>query len=62
MAERLGEGLVRVGAMTAEQAQQVLAAQKAGDARHFGQVAIALGFVTAEAIDRYLASVKGGGQ
>ena len=50
MAERLGDGLVRVGAMTAEQVQKVLAAQKGGDGRQFGEIAIALGYVNAEAI------------
>ena len=59
MAERLGDGLVRVGAMTTEQVQKVLAAQKGGDARPFGEIAIALGYVDAEGIRKYLASVKG---
>jgi hypothetical protein len=59
VAERLGDGLVRVGAMTAEQVQKVLAAQKAGDGRPFGEIAISLGYVKAEAIKQYLESVKG---
>ena len=59
MAERMGDGLVRVGAMTAAQVQTVLAAQKAGDTRPFGEVAVSLGLVSADAVKRYLESVKG---
>jgi len=59
VAERLGDGLVRVGAMTSEQVQKVLAAQKAGDGRPFGEIAISLGYVSADAIQKYLASAKG---
>lgn len=59
MAERVGDGLVRVGAMTPEQVQKVLAAQKAGDKRPFGEIAVSLGLASREALDRYLASVRG---
>lgn len=59
MAERLGDGLIRVGAMTADQVQAVLAAQKAGDGRPFGELAVSLGLVSAEAVKKYLESVKG---
>jgi hypothetical protein len=59
VAERVGDGLVRVGAMTPEQVQKVLAAQKAGDKRPFGEVAVSLGFVGAQALEKYLASVRG---
>lgn len=59
MAERLGDGLVRVGSMTTEQVQEVLAAQKSGDRRPFGEIAVGLGFVKAEAIEQYLRSVNG---
>lgn len=59
MAERVGDGLVRVGAMKAEQVQAVLAAQKAGDTRPFGEVALALGLVSPDALKKYLDSVKG---
>jgi hypothetical protein len=46
MAERMGDGLVRMGAMQPAQLEKVLAAQKGGDARKFGEIATALGFVT----------------
>jgi hypothetical protein len=46
MAERMGDGLVRMGMMQPAQCEKVLAAQKGGDTRKFGEIAIALGFVT----------------
>jgi hypothetical protein len=58
--ELIGDGLIRIGAMTPEQARRVLAVQKAGDDRRFGEIAIELGFVDDEAIRRYLdAKVRG---
>ena len=50
MPERMGDGLVRMGAMQPAQLEKVLAVQKGGDARKFGEIAIALGFVTEAAI------------
>lgn len=58
MAERMGDGLVRMGAMKAEQLEKVLAAQKAGDTRRFGEIAMALGFVTDAAIKAWEAEKK----
>jgi hypothetical protein len=43
MAERIGDYLVRTGAMQQPQTHAVIAAQKAGDTRAFGDSAIALG-------------------
>jgi hypothetical protein len=45
--------------MTAEQVQKVLAAQKAGDARPLGEIAVSLGYRGADAVRPYLASLKG---
>ena len=42
-----------------DQVQAVLAAQKAGDTRPFGEVALALGLVSQDALKKYLDSVKG---
>jgi hypothetical protein len=52
--ERIGEFLVRIKAMTPEQVDEVLEAQKAGDKRRFGDVALELGFVQDNAIKRYV--------
>jgi len=54
--ERIGEGLVRIGAMTEEQRNQVIEKQKAGDDRMFGEVAIELGFIDDEIIMEYINS------
>ncbi len=54
--EKIGEGLVRIGAMTEEQVKDVLKRQKEGDKRLFGEIAISLGYVNDEAIRKYLES------
>ena len=56
MEERIGEGLVRIGAMTPEQVAAVLEIQKGGDARLFGEIAIEKGFIDDQAIKAYLDS------
>jgi hypothetical protein len=56
MAERIGDFLVRTKGMQQSQVDAVLKAQKAGDARTFGEIAVGLGFVTAAVIDTFLAS------
>jgi hypothetical protein len=54
MSERIGEFLLRVGAMSPEQIEQVLHAQKSGDARLFGEIALELGYIRDDAVKRYL--------
>jgi hypothetical protein len=56
MAERIGDFLVRTKAMQQSQVDAVIKAQKAGDTRTFGEIAVGLGFVTPAVIDTYLAS------
>jgi hypothetical protein len=53
MAERIGDFLVRTGALQPPQVEAVMAAQKAGDKRTFGDIAIALGFCSKAAVDAY---------
>lgn len=55
-AEKIGEGLVRIGAMSEEQRNQVIEKQKNGDDRMFGEVAIELGFIDDEIIMEYINS------
>ena len=52
--ERIGEALVRIGAMTVEQVDQVLKLQQDGDNRLFGEIAIEQGFINDKAIKAYL--------
>jgi hypothetical protein len=56
MAERIGDYLVRTGAMQQSQVESVIAAQKAGDSRTFGELAVALGFASRAAVDACAAS------
>ncbi len=56
MAERIGDGLVRIGAMTDDQRDTVLKMQDNGDERMFGEIAIDLEFIDDKAILDYLGS------
>ncbi|UCF98056.1 MAG: hypothetical protein JSV89_00620 [Spirochaetaceae bacterium] len=58
MEERIGEALVRIGAMIPEQVDQVLKLQQDGDKRLFGEIAIEQGFINDKAIRAYLDSRK----
>jgi len=54
--EKIGEGLVRIGAMTEEQRNHVIEMQSQGDERMFGEIAIDLGFINDEIIINYINS------
>jgi hypothetical protein len=54
MTEKIGDVLVRIGAMTVEQVEEVLRTQEAGDTRIFGEIAIELGYINDEALQRYV--------
>ena len=54
MTERIGDFLVRIKAMTPDQVDEVLEAQKASDKRRFGDVALELGFIRSNAIKSYV--------
>jgi len=56
--ERIGEFLLRIGAITEEQLQEVLEKQKAEPHERFGEIAISLGYINDEAIDRFLENRK----
>ena len=53
MPQRIGEISVHMNAIKPEQVEAVLAAQKAGDSRLFGQIALALGFIEDNSLKRY---------
>jgi len=59
MEERIGEALLRIGAMKSYQVEDVLRLQQGGDRRMFGEIAIELGYIDDQAIRRYLGSKKG---
>jgi hypothetical protein len=56
VAERIGDFLVRTGRLTQAQVEQVLGAQKAGDSRTFGEIAVGLNLVDAATVSAFLAS------
>ena len=53
MAMKIGEFLLSIKALTAEQVAMVLEAQKAGDQRKFGEIAVAKGFMEDSSIKRF---------
>jgi hypothetical protein len=57
--EKIGDGLVRIGAMTKEHVANVLSRQKAGDKRLFGEIAVECGYVDVDALIDYLNIKKG---
>ena len=59
MAERIGDFLVRTGVMQQAHVDAVIAAQKSGDKRTFGEIAIGLGYATIEAVNAFGASKTG---
>ncbi len=52
--ERIGEFLVKIGALTAAQRDEVLAKQTESPDRLFGEIAIELGYINDAAVDQYL--------
>ncbi len=54
MSEKIGETLVRIGAVQLYQVQDVLRAQKGGDNRLFGEIAIEYGYINDEVLKKYI--------
>jgi hypothetical protein len=55
MAGKIGEYLVKIGAMSSSQVATVINHQKAGDERLFGEIAVELGYLADnEPIDKFL--------
>ncbi|MFP4012047.1 MAG: response regulator transcription factor [Spirochaetaceae bacterium] len=58
--ERIGEFLRRIGALSEEQVGEVLDVQSRSPEKKFGQIAVELGHISSELIDRYLSSHRAG--
>jgi hypothetical protein len=58
MAERIGDYMLRTGAMQQAQVDTVINAQKTGDKRTFGEIAVSMEILTPAQIDAFLASQK----
>jgi len=54
MTEKIGEFLQRIGVMNQQQVQEILDAQKAGDTRMFGEIAIEFGYVNDDVLRKYI--------
>jgi len=59
VSEKIGEFLIRIGAMTQDQVSRVLRLQAAGDRRRFGTIAEELRFITSyDRIRDFLSALK----
>ena len=58
MAERIGDYMIRTGAMNQSQVDAVAGVKATGDKRHFGEIAVSLGFITAAQVGAFLAAQK----
>ena len=54
MTDRIGDFLVKIGAMKSWQVENVLRLQQAGDKRRFGEIAIELRYISDDSIKRYI--------
>lgn len=52
--EKIGEGLVRVKALTLEQCEEILELQRSGDKRLFGDIALSKGYIDFDTLIQYL--------
>jgi hypothetical protein len=64
MTERIGDFLLRIGAMTRDQVDEVLKAQSEDDdeePRMFGEIAIEKGYIDDSALKKYIEQKSAGG-
>ena len=54
MSEKIGEALVRIGAIKPSRVEDVLLAQRTGDNRLFGEIAIEFGYINDEVLKKYV--------
>jgi hypothetical protein len=54
MPDRIGDFLIKIGAMNQTQVDDVIARQKNGDSRIFGEIALELHYLNDDAIKRYV--------
>ncbi len=54
MSEKIGEALVRIGAIKPFQVEDVLLAQRTGDNRLFGEIAIEFGYINDAVLKKYI--------
>ncbi len=54
MAEKIGDNLVKIGAMTQEQVNNIIQRQRDGDTRLFGEIAIEQNYIDDDVLAKYL--------
>jgi hypothetical protein len=54
VSERIGETLIRIGAIKPHQVDDILRVQKTGDERLFGEIAIEFGYIDDEVLKKYV--------
>jgi hypothetical protein len=58
MSERIGDYMIRTGAMNQSQVDEVVRVKSTGDQRHFGDIAVSLGYIKASDVAAFLAAQK----
>ena len=58
MSERIGDYMIRTGAMNQSPVDEIVRAKTAGDKRHFGEIAVSLGFIATTDVEAFLAAQK----
>jgi len=53
VADRIGDFLIKIGAMTPEQVKAVLRLQEMGNNQKFGEIALALGYLNDDSLKRF---------
>lgn len=60
--ERIGDFLVKIGAMSHEERDEVVKTQQSQPGRLFGEIAIELGYIRDDAVDAFLNRSKQQGE
>ncbi len=58
MSERIGDYMIRTGAMNQSQVDEIVRAKTTGDKRHFGEIAVSLGFISLADVEAFLSARK----
>jgi len=58
MSERMGDYMIRTGAMNQTQVDEVMRAKASGDKRPFGEIAVSMGFIAVANVEAFLAAQK----
>ena len=58
MSERMGDYMIRTGVMNQSQVDDVVRAKTTGDTRHFGDIAVSMGFITLADVEAFLTAQK----